>query len=146
MSSNPPRPPLGLDLARTAKAVSRAFDDALSAAGGSLPTWLVLLSLKSRRWSTQAELANAVGIEGATLTHHLNRLEREGLVTRGRDPENRRVHRVELTDEGDAAFHRLRRAAQRFDRELREGLDQPEVERLSGLLARLRANIDGTGA
>jgi hypothetical protein len=44
----PAAPPIGLDLTRVARVVSRAFDDALAAAGGSLPVWLVLISLKAR--------------------------------------------------------------------------------------------------
>src|SRR3954466_15420414 len=115
----PPFEPIGLQLARVAKSASRAFDAALGAEGGSTPTWLILLSLKTGRPETQRELARAVGIEGPTLTHHLAKLEKAGLVTRERDPENRRVHRVALTDEGEAAFERLRRAAVSFDAKLR---------------------------
>ena len=39
--------PIGLQVTRTAKLLSRAFDDALAEAGGSLPVWLVLVSVKS---------------------------------------------------------------------------------------------------
>jgi MarR family transcriptional regulator for hemolysin len=85
-------PTLGLHLARTAKAASRAFDDALAAAGGSLPQWLILVELKGRTHGTQRTIAQAVGVEGPTLTHHLNKMEAAGLVTRHRDPDNRRVH------------------------------------------------------
>jgi MarR family transcriptional regulator for hemolysin len=135
--------PIGRQLARTAKLLSRAFDEELALAGGSLPTWLILLSLKSRSWRTQRELAEALGIEGPTLTHHLAGLERAGLVARSRDPDNRRVQRVELTEAGDAAFHRLRRAASRFDQRLRSGLDDDEVQRLREFLARLLSNVAG---
>ena len=142
-STGPPRQePIGLYVSRTAKALSRAFEEELAAAGGSLPTWLVLVSLKSRKWGTQRELAQALGIEGATLTHHLDAMERAGLVTRSRDPANRRVQRVELTEAGDAAFHRLRRSATSFDRRLRAGLDDDDVERLRELLGRLHANVE----
>ena len=102
--------PIGRQVTRTAKVLGRAFEEELARAGGSLPTWLILLSLKSRAWRTQRELAEALGIEGPTLTHHLTGLERSGLVTRTRDPDNRRVQRVELTQAGDATFQRLRRA------------------------------------
>jgi MarR family transcriptional regulator for hemolysin len=133
--------PIGVQLARAAKSVSRAFDDALAAAGGSTPTWLVLVSLMSGEHGMQRELAAAVGIEGPTLTHHLNRMEADGLVVRSRDPENRRVHRVELTDEGRAAFHRLRRTVLAFDRRLCGGLDDAQVQLLGELLGRLRSNV-----
>jgi len=138
--------PIGLQVQRTAKALNRAFDQALAEAGGSLPTWLILLSLKTRRWETQRELAAAVGIEGATLTHHLEGLERHGLVERSRDPDNRRVMRVELTGEGEAAFLRLRDAALKFDRRLRAGLDEDDVDALRAALARLHANVSEAGA
>jgi MarR family transcriptional regulator for hemolysin len=137
----PARDPVGLVLARTAKVVSRAFDDALVEAGGSLPTWLILVSLQRGEHAAQRELAEAVGIEGPTLSHHLNRMEAAGLVTRTRDPSNRRVHRVELTEAGREAFRRLLTAVTAFDRRLRRGLAPDEVEGLVDLLARLRANV-----
>jgi MarR family transcriptional regulator for hemolysin len=134
-------PPIGLRLANTAKVVSRAFDGALTAAGGSLPLWLVLIALKTRPGANQREIAEAVGIQGATLTHHLNAMESSGLLTRRRDPANRRVHVVELTDLGEAAFHRMREAAAAFDRRLRDGFDAAEIAQLEGLLDRLRDQV-----
>jgi MarR family transcriptional regulator, transcriptional regulator for hemolysin len=139
----PTSPPIGLHLARTAKSVSRAFDDALAEAGGSVPVWLVLISLKSQRLRNQRELADAVGIREATLTHHLNAMDTQGLITRRRDPANRRVHLVELTDAGEAAFHRLRGAATTFDQRLRAGLSDDDTTHLAGLLSRLERNVTG---
>jgi MarR family transcriptional regulator for hemolysin len=140
------REPIGLHLTRSAKVVSRAFDDALVEVGSSLPTWLVLLSLKSRRHGAQRELAEAVGIEGPTLTHHLNRMETAGLVTRARDPENRRVHHVELTEAGEAAFQRLLVRMIAFDQQLRVGFTDKEIATLDGLLDRLQANAGSRNA
>jgi MarR family transcriptional regulator for hemolysin len=135
------RPPIGLNLARAARVVSRAFDEALGEAGGSLPMWLVLLNLKIGRAPNQRRLAEAVGVTEATLTHHLNAMEAAGLVTRRRDPDNRRIHVVELTDAGEAAFVRLREAATAFDRRLRRGLSADEVSTLEHVLNRLAANV-----
>jgi MarR family transcriptional regulator, transcriptional regulator for hemolysin len=137
----PAGPPIGLLLTATAKAVSRAFDEALAAAGGSLPIWLILISHKSRRLGSQRELAEAVGIQEATLTHHLNAMEADGLLTRRRDPSNRRFHLVELTEAGEALFQRLRTAAVTFDRELRASLSDDEIANLRGVLDRVRANL-----
>jgi MarR family transcriptional regulator, transcriptional regulator for hemolysin len=133
--------PLGLHLTRVSRAVGRAFDDALAAAGGSLPVWLVLISVKSAQRGSQRELADAVGIQGATLTHHLNAMESAGLVTRRRDPDNRRMHLVELTPAGDALFLRLRQVAMSFDARLRAGLTEHDVGQLEALLTRLRDNV-----
>jgi MarR family transcriptional regulator for hemolysin len=140
----PPRRPIGLQLTQVSRLLSRAFDDALSEAGGSLPVWLVLLNLKIRPNASQRELAEAVGIREATLTHHLNAMEADALVTRRRDPNNRRIHLLELTEAGEAAFLRLRDAAVTFDRRLRRGISGEELAGLEDLLGRLAANVDST--
>ncbi len=101
----------------------------------------MLISLKSQHLRNQRELAEAVGIREATLTHHLNAMDEQGLITRRRDPANRRVHLVELTKAGEAAFHRMRGAATAFDEQLRSGLSGDEVARLEALLSRLEANV-----
>jgi MarR family transcriptional regulator for hemolysin len=126
--------PLGLQVARTAKAVSRAFDAALAEAGGSQPAWLILLAVKSGRAATQREIAAAVGIEGATLTHHLAGLEKQGLVSRVREG---RIQRVTLTDAGEAAFLRMRTAAMAHDARLKADLPETDQAALRDLLRRL---------
>jgi MarR family transcriptional regulator, transcriptional regulator for hemolysin len=141
MEGPPEQEPIGVQLTRTARMVGRAFDDTLAGLGGSLGTWLVLVSLQGRAHGAQRELAAAVGIEGPTLTHHLNRMERTGLVTRRRDPENRRVHLVEPTEEGQALFGRLLGEVVAFDERLRAGFDDAEIEQLRDFLDRLRANV-----
>jgi MarR family transcriptional regulator for hemolysin len=141
MGAPPTSEPIGLHVNRTAKALSRAFDRALAAEGGSLPVWLVLVELKGSRHAAQRDLARAVGVEGPTLTHHLHRMEAAGLVTRRRDPANRRAHQVELTDGGEAMFARLVGAVVAFDEQLRAGLTPAEVDTLHDLLERLTANV-----
>lgn len=144
--SRPAHAPIGVRLAHTAKAVGRAFDDTLAAAGGSVPVWLILISLKTRELRNQRELAEAVGIQGATLTQHLNAMEADGLITRRRDPANRRVHQVQITPRGEELFARLATAAQAHDRRLRTGLDADDIATLERLLDRLRDNITGAPA
>jgi MarR family transcriptional regulator for hemolysin len=140
----PEGPPIGLQLAATAKAVSRAFNAALAEAGGSLPTWLILTSLRGERWRTQQELARSLGIEGPTLTRHLDSLERAGLVERRREPSDRRAVQVELTQAGERLHGRLRAHVVAFDERLRAGLGEPELKRLRGALRRLEQNAAGS--
>lgn len=141
----PAQTPIGLQLARAARAVSRAFDDSLTAAGGSLPVWLVLLAMKTRNLASQRELAHVVGIREATLTHHLNAMESAGLISRQRDPANRRIHVVRLTKGGDEMFLTLRAAAAAFDQRLRQGVTDEEIAGLRELLDRLAVNAGAQG-
>ncbi|WP_219905530.1 hypothetical protein [Actinopolyspora mortivallis] len=52
---------------------------------------------------------------------------------------------MELTEEGEKAFHRMREAAVSFDRRLRTGLGEGELARLEELLDRLSANVAPPG-
>jgi MarR family transcriptional regulator for hemolysin len=86
-------------------------------------------------------MAESMGIQGATLTHHLNGMEECGLVTRRRDPENRRVHIVELTESGEELFERLRSVAVAYDAQLRGELDSAELDRFRRVLDQLGQNV-----
>jgi MarR family transcriptional regulator for hemolysin len=142
----PEQTPIGLQLARCARLVSRAFDEELSAAGGSLPVWLVLLNLKARSVVNQRALAESVGVGAPTLTHHLRAMEDDGLISRRRDPANRRNHILELTSSGEALFEALRAAALRFDARLRAGFGPEELDALRGGLDLLAANVAADAA
>ena len=137
----PSAEPIGRAIASSAKVLSRAFERELAEAGGSQPVWLILLALKQQAWRTQQDLAAAVGIEGPTLTHHLDGLDKAGLIERARDQNDRRAVRVELTDAGDKLFKRLAKAAIGFDQRLRAGLSEDELDEFRRVLARLRDNV-----
>ena len=132
---------LGVLVSRSARSLDRALDQALSAAGGSLATWLVLQALGTGDHATQAEVARSVGVRQPTLTHHLDSLERSGFVTRHRDAGDRRAQQVRLTDEGRRLFVRLRRVAAAFDGQLSAGLSDDDVAVLERLLRQLVENV-----
>jgi MarR family transcriptional regulator for hemolysin len=133
--------PIGLYVTRNARTLSRAFDASLAERGGSLATWAVLASLAADDLlRSQRSIAAAVGIEGPTLTHHLHRMETAGLVSRTRDPEDRRAQFVALTPEGRAAFTGMLDVVRDFDRRLRGDLSDAEVDTLRSLLSRLVAD------
>ncbi len=140
----PSEPPLGLLLSQTAKRLSRAFDDALAAAGGSLPMWLILMSLMREGTLSHGELAHRVGVQGPTLTHHLDTMADQGFVLRERLPGNRRVQVASLTPAGAAMFHRLRSAAAEHDKRIRGGFSEAELSQMRTFLVRLATDFAGT--
>jgi MarR family transcriptional regulator for hemolysin len=146
MPRPPILPPLGLRLGRTARVATQAFERAMAEAGSSAPIWQVLLLVRSGEWASQTGMAEAMGITGATLTHHLNAMEAQGLVLRRREPTDRRVQRVELTDEGVALFERLRHVAMRHDERVRSTLSDAEAAQLAALLDKLQAGLERDAA
>src|SRR5262245_28397440 len=140
-SMRPNGPPLGLLLATTSKAVGRSFNSALAERGGSIPIWLILNALKSEPRRSQLDLARAVGIEGPTLTRHLDGMEQAGIVQRQRGTPDPRAVQVELTRAGQALHSRLLTAVISFNQQLRTGLSAKDEETLRRTLHQLQDNV-----
>ena len=136
--------PIGLQLAQTSKTVGRAFNDALAEAGGSLPVWLILTTLRGEAHASQQELARAIGVEGPTLTRHLDQLEAAGLVRRVPHPDDRRAIRVVCSESGLELHRRLLEVVIAFNRRLTQGFGSAELEALRSSLGRLEANVRAT--
>jgi MarR family transcriptional regulator for hemolysin len=73
-------------------------------------------------------------------------MDARGLVTRTRDPANRRFQVVTMTEAGEAAFLRLRSAAMAFNARLSAGLTGADLDTLAALLSQLAANVGAEAA
>ena len=102
-------------LADAAFVVVQGFADELRRRGASLPVWRVLAALSARPGETVTGLAEACLLQQPTMTKLLDRMVREGLVTRAPDARDRRVVRVALTPEGEAKAAGLVAAAERYE-------------------------------
>ena len=133
--------PLGRDLVFTAKEIREAFEDVLEHAGGSLGTWIVLSAIKDEGIVSHRVLASHAHVDGATITYHVDRAEKLGLVAREPDPNDRRVKRLRLTHAGERAYEELWAAAREFQAKVVTGITDAEQARLRRTLAKLRANL-----
>jgi MarR family transcriptional regulator, transcriptional regulator for hemolysin len=133
--------PLPREVALTGKAIREYFEAALAREGSSLATWIVLNGIERGGWDNQRNLAKELRIEGATLTRHLDRIEREGLIARTRDPVDRRQVRAKLTPKGRALHRRLKSRAQEFGKRACAGLTETDQASLRRILARIRENV-----
>ena len=66
--------------------------------------WLVLAALDDGQQRTQLELSRVVCVDKTTLISVLDRLEKQDLVVRTVDPNDRRVRIPQITDAGRAVF------------------------------------------
>jgi MarR family transcriptional regulator for hemolysin len=142
VSTEPPdAEPVGRKLVFTAKALREEFERGLAEAGGSLGTWLVLNAVSDQGFISQTALAGRWHVDGATITHHVDRVEAKGLVKRVVDPADRRVRRLELTPEGKRLYRRLVAVATELDAALFEGVADRDRAALERVLEQMRANL-----
>ena len=92
-----------------ARLIQRRQNDALAPLNMTRAAVIALEAIAPRPLN-QEQLAAKVHVQSQTLGRVLARLEAEGLVTRTRNPEDRRQLRVHLTAAGEAALAAARRA------------------------------------
>jgi DNA-binding MarR family transcriptional regulator len=90
-------------LGRAMVAVIESMSATFESAGLSPARWRLLVALLAQaepEGTTIGRLAEHLGVREPTMTATVDRAERDGLVGRHRDPADRRVVIVRLTDEG----------------------------------------------
>ena len=92
------------------------------------------------------ELSRRMMVTGGNVTGITDLLEKEGLVARASDAEDRRALRVKLTSEGRRQFGRMAREHEQWVIELFDGLKTKKKADLAGLLGELKQHITRTAA
>jgi DNA-binding MarR family transcriptional regulator len=123
----------GMLLVKLGRALQRRFNDALKPLALTPRHLQVLDELRQAPLSQQA-LADRVGVDPTKLVGLLNDLEGQHLVLRRRDPEDRRRHIVENSQEGEARVDAALAAAAAVEDELLAGLDVGQRAQLRELL------------
>jgi len=111
--------------------------EALAQEGARRQHFVVLTSLAEQGAASQAELGRRLWIDRSDLHALLGELERDGLVTRVRDAEDRRRNVVRLTPEGEAALARLDERVDSAQMALLEPLTAKERREIISLLERV---------
>jgi DNA-binding MarR family transcriptional regulator len=91
---------LGYLVNRVARSMANQLAEELRPAGVGIGQWAVLMFLWARDGMSQAELSRVVAIEPPTMVRTIDRMVRDGFVTRTADPDDGRVSRIHLTDRG----------------------------------------------
>jgi MarR family transcriptional regulator for hemolysin len=134
--------PLGQRLSYVAKLMRERMDEELGRLGATVPMWLALLHIDRIPGLSQRDLAHAMGIEGNTLTHHLDRFEAEGLVERHRSVKDRRVMELRLTPAGRRKVRQLNAAMESLDEQFRNLVPMRDLAALDRALAALISELD----
>jgi DNA-binding MarR family transcriptional regulator len=87
------------------------------------------------------ELSKRLMVTGGNVTGITDLLEREGLVARVNDPQDRRAFRVKLTPSGQRLFKKMAGEHERWIVDLFEGLPSKGKQRLAGLLQDLKNHV-----
>jgi DNA-binding MarR family transcriptional regulator len=125
---------------QVARQAQRLVSEALAQEGARRQHFTVLTSLAEQGPASQAALGRRLWIDRSDLHAILNELERDGLVRRIRDEQDRRRNVVALTPPGTAALKRLDKRVDAAQNALLEPLSAADRRELRRLLQQL---VDG---
>jgi DNA-binding MarR family transcriptional regulator len=128
---------LGYLMNRAARLMAGRLAERLRPTGVGVGQWAVLLFLWADDGVTQAELSRRVAIEPPTMVRTIDRMVRDGLVTREPDPADGRLMRIHLTKRGSTLRDRLLPMAAEVNEETLRRLSPREAATLQRLLRKL---------
>ncbi len=127
----------------TARAWRQVVDRRLKFLGVSQAGWMTIaMAAKAREPLSQSELADSLGVEGATMVAMVDRLVKAGLVRREPSTSDRRIKRVVVTEAGYRLFNTVKTEAAAVRKELLSKLDPKKLEVATDVLEALQGMID----
>jgi DNA-binding MarR family transcriptional regulator len=132
----------GFLLARLGLAFKSKAIGALEGAGFETYDYGVLAMLAEGARVTQAHIADALALDPSRLVALLDSLEDRALITRERDPQDRRRHVVTITTKGERELAKLREIVGELEEEFLAPLDAGSRKKLHELLQELACAHD----
>ena len=127
----------------TARAWRQAIDRRLKYLGVSQASWMTIaVAAKALQPLSQSELAEKLGVEGATMVAMVDRLVKAGLVKREPSTADRRIKRVVVTEAGQRLFDTVKTEAAAVRKELLSQMDPKKLEAATDVLEALQGMID----
>src|ERR1700722_1053020 len=127
----------------TSRSWRQAVDRRLKHLGVSQASWMTIaIAAKARSPLSQSELADKLGVEGATMVAMIDRLVKAGLVLREASTTDRRVKRVVLTPAGLKVYEKVKAEGTALRKELLANMDTKKLLIATELLEGLRGIIE----
>jgi DNA-binding MarR family transcriptional regulator len=119
-----------------------AHDKRLAPLEMSAAQWIIVANLAAGPGEPKsaADLCKVISYDAGAMTRMLDRLEAKGLIRRTRSSQDRRLLNLELTEEGRAAYPRMREIAMNVANRFLRGFTKAEARQLESLLNRMVDN------
>ena len=103
--------------------------------------FIVIAALMNTEGATSAsDLCKGISYDAGAMTRMLDRLQDKHLISRARCTNDRRLTYLELTDEGRAAYPRMREISMSVANRFLRGFSKVEARQLEGFLSRMLEN------
>jgi MarR family transcriptional regulator, transcriptional regulator for hemolysin len=139
-----PEATAGFWINRASRLLVRHLDARLRPFGFAMSHLPVLRALARHPSLSQKELARLAGVEQPTMAEMLARMERDGVVQREPNPDDKRGNLISLTRGTRARFPKAKAALVEGEREVMAGLSDADKALLWRLLQRVVRNVENS--
>lgn len=137
-----PEVTLGFWINRASRSLLRHFDARLQPLGFAMSQLPVLRALARGEALAQKDLAKIARVEPPTMAEMLSRMERDGMVRREPNPNDRRAILISLSESARARLPMAKAALSDAEREAMAGLGEAEQALVRALLQRVVRNVE----
>ena len=133
---------IGFIINRTAKAFVKALDSELRhKTGVTIGQWKVMVMLVNQNGLTQKETADRLGLEGPTLIPIIDKMEKEGLVIRKIDSDDRRNNRIYRTENADELWDKMLKCALKIRQISVKDIPEKNINIMRNVLEKICQNL-----
>ncbi len=132
---------IGFLIHDTARLFRRDLNERMRHRGVTALQWRLLAYLARNEGSNQVKLAEFLEVEPITLSRMIDRLADAGMLSRRRDPSDRRAWCLYLEEKSWPLIDEMRAASATLTEIAQDGLTSQEREQLADLVERMRQNL-----
>ena len=132
----------GYWVTRLARAIEADFEKRLETYGMTRATWAVLSAIFHDKKTTPVALASFIGIDGAAITRHLDRLEKQDLIVRDRSLSDRRSICLKITKKGALLVPQIVADSKTTNEKFLAGLKHSEMDQIVEIARKMIKNAD----
>lgn len=124
-----------------ARLFAKGLQERVAPLGIVIGQFPILLELWQRDGVSQSDLLGKLDIEQATLANTLNRMERDGLITRTKHPSDARAQQIWLSERAIKVRPKAYQAAHEQNKVALTVLNNTEQEQLMDFMRRIISNM-----
>jgi len=117
-----------------------AADEQLGPMEVTSAQFIIIATLSMGVAKSASDLCKGMSYDAGAMTRMIDRLEEKGLLSRSRDPGDRRLVNLELTEKGSASLPRMRDVSMRVLNRFLQGFTKAEARQLEAYLMRMLEN------
>lgn len=133
---------IGIVTSRGAKQLTEAFTKKLEVHGVTRTQWIATYYIGIEKTITQKELAERINVKEPTVVTLIDRMQKNDLVVRCKDDNDRRITLLSLTEKGMALHKQLLPVGEEFSKQITSGITEDELRIFNEVMAKMIKNTE----